>query len=105
MDTHVRVIGWLWIVMGVLGILAAICAVTIILGFGQVPNPQDANIATAAILCVLIPVGYSRPYNMVLASQVQSLGSYPVDCVWNFEPVQFPSRYSNRCLYTGDHVQ
>ena len=57
MDTHVRVIGWLWIVMGVLGILAAICAVTIILGFGQVPNPRDANIATAAVLCVLIPGG------------------------------------------------
>ena len=57
MDTHVKIIGWLWIVLGAFSILGAICGVSGIYTFDYIPNPRDANLVTAGILCFLIPGG------------------------------------------------
>jgi hypothetical protein len=57
MENHVKIVGWLWIILGALSILAAICGVTAVIGFDQVPNPRDANLVTAGILCGVLPGG------------------------------------------------
>ena len=55
MDTHVKVVGWLWIVSGVASILMVIIALTAINWPGNVPSPRDSLIATSGVLCFFIP--------------------------------------------------
>jgi hypothetical protein len=47
MDTHVKVLGWLWIIMGALGLLGALCAFVSIAGGGLISGDQEAIIATS----------------------------------------------------------
>ncbi len=47
MDTHVKVLGWLWIVFGALGLLGALCAFVAIAGGGLISGDQDAILATS----------------------------------------------------------
>ena len=47
METHVKVLGWLWIIMGALGLLGALCAFVGIAGGGLISGDQDAIIATS----------------------------------------------------------
>jgi hypothetical protein len=55
MDTHVKVVGWLWIVWGVGSILMVIIGLTAINWPGNVSSPQDSIIATSGILCFFLP--------------------------------------------------
>ena len=55
MGTHVKVVGWLWIVNGVVGILMIIIALSVINWPGVIPRPQDSIIATSGVLCVFLP--------------------------------------------------
>jgi len=55
MDTHVKVVGWLWIVNGVASILMVIIGLTVINWPGNVPSPQDSILVTSGVLCVFIP--------------------------------------------------
>ena len=53
MDTHVKVLGWLWIVVGVLGFLGAFCAFVAIAGGGLISGEQEAIIATSITATVI----------------------------------------------------
>ena len=55
MDTHVKVVGWLWIVWGVASILMVIIGLTVINWPGNVPSPRDSLIATSGVLCFFLP--------------------------------------------------
>ena len=53
MNTHVKVIGWLWIVNGVVSILMVIIGLIIV--NLNVPGAQDALLVTSGVLCCFIP--------------------------------------------------
>ena len=55
MNTHVKVVGWLWIANGVLSICMAITGLTVINWPGNVSSFQDSLIASAGALCFFIP--------------------------------------------------
>jgi len=55
MDTHVKVVGWLWIVNAVLSILMAIIGLTVINWPGIIPSPRDTMIVTSGVLCFFLP--------------------------------------------------
>jgi hypothetical protein len=55
MDTHVKVVGWLWIVNGVVSILMAIIGLTVINWPGIIPSPRDSMIVTSGVLCFFLP--------------------------------------------------
>ena len=55
MDRHIKIVGWLWIVNGVLGILFVIPGLIILNLGGHIPNPQDAILVTVGSLCFFIP--------------------------------------------------
>jgi len=44
MDTHIKIVGWLWIIVGALGLLGALCAIVSIAGGGLISGDQDALI-------------------------------------------------------------
>jgi hypothetical protein len=46
METHVKVAGWLWAILGALSLLGALCAVVSIAGGGLISGEQDAILAT-----------------------------------------------------------
>ena len=53
MDTHIKVVGWLWIVSGVLGLLGGLCAGFFIASGGIMSGEQEALLATSLVsLCV-----------------------------------------------------
>jgi hypothetical protein len=53
MDTHVKIVGWLWIIVGALGLLGALCAIVSIAGGGLISGDQDALIATSITATVI----------------------------------------------------
>ena len=53
MDTHVKVLGWLWIIIGALGLMGALCAFVSIAGGGLISGDQDAIIATSITATVI----------------------------------------------------
>jgi hypothetical protein len=53
MDTHVKVLGWLWIIIGALGLIGALCAFVSIAGGGLISGEQDAIIATSITAIVI----------------------------------------------------
>jgi len=55
MDTHVKVIGWLWIAIGVASILMVVIGLIVINWPGNVPSPRDSLIATSGVLCFFLP--------------------------------------------------
>jgi fructose-specific phosphotransferase system IIC component len=55
MDTHVKVVGWLWIVNGMLSILMAIIGLTVINWPGIVPSARDSLLASTGALCFFLP--------------------------------------------------
>jgi len=55
MNTHIKVVGWLWIVNGVVGILMVIIGLTAINWPGNVSSPRDSLIATSGALCIFLP--------------------------------------------------
>ena len=55
MDTHVKVIGWLWIAIGVVSILMVVIGLIVINWPGNVPSPRDSLIATSGVLCFFLP--------------------------------------------------
>ena len=55
MNTHVKVVGWLWIANAVLSILMAIIGLTIINWPGNVPGPRDSILTSIGALCFFIP--------------------------------------------------
>jgi hypothetical protein len=55
MDTHVKVVGWLWIVYGVVSILMFIPGLIIANLGGNIPNSQDALLVTLGLLCIFLP--------------------------------------------------
>jgi len=54
MDTHVRVVGWLWIINGLLSVLMAIIGLVII-NLSVVDTGVDALLASFGVLCFFIP--------------------------------------------------
>jgi hypothetical protein len=53
MQTHVKVVGWLWIVNGLLGIFTALIGLIIV--YFNVSSSQDFVFVLIGTLCVLIP--------------------------------------------------
>ena len=53
MDTHIKVVGWLWIANAALSILLLIIGLVIV--NANVPNPQDSVFVTSGILCFFLP--------------------------------------------------
>ena len=55
MDTHVKVVGWLWIANGLLSILMAIIGLVVINWPGMIPGPRDTILASVGALCFFLP--------------------------------------------------
>ena len=55
MDKHVKIIGWLWIVNGVIGILFLIPGLVVVNWPGNVPNAGDVMLITLGSLCFFLP--------------------------------------------------
>ena len=55
MNTHVKIVGWLSIVSGVLSILMAVIGLVALNLRGDIPNPRDAMLVTAGSVCFFIP--------------------------------------------------
>ena len=53
MDTHVKVAGWLWVILGAFTLIGALCAVTSIAGGGLISGDQDAILATSITATVI----------------------------------------------------
>jgi hypothetical protein len=53
MNTHVKVVGWLWIANGAVTILMAIIGLIII--NANIPNAQDSLLVTSGVLCCFVP--------------------------------------------------
>ena len=56
MNTHVKIVGWLSIVSGVLTILTAVIGLVALNLRGDIPNPRDAMLVTAGSVCFFLPV-------------------------------------------------
>ena len=55
MNTHVKVVGWLWIANGVLSILMAIIGLTVINWPGVIPEAQVSLLASFGAVCFFLP--------------------------------------------------
>jgi len=55
MNTQVKIVGWLWIVNGMLSILMTIIGLTIINWPGTITSPQDSLLASTGALCFFLP--------------------------------------------------
>ena len=55
MNTQVKIVGWLWIVNGMLSILMTIIGLTIINWPGTINSPQDSLLASTGALCFFLP--------------------------------------------------
>ncbi len=49
METNIKVLGWLYIVMGALGILTALLLLVILLGTGVIANDRDAMLILSIV--------------------------------------------------------
>ena len=52
MDTHIKVIAWLWIFLGVLGVLGALCFGASSVGGGLISEDETAILATSITAAV-----------------------------------------------------
>ena len=55
MDTHVRIVAWLWIANGLLSILMAVIGLVVINWPGDVLNLQDSLLASFGTVCFFLP--------------------------------------------------
>ena len=55
MNTHVKVVGWLWIANGALSILMLLIGLLVINWPGVVPNARDSFLASFGALCFFLP--------------------------------------------------
>jgi hypothetical protein len=53
MNTHVKVVGWLWIANGVVGILMVVFG--LIIANLNIPSAQDFILVTSGVLCCFVP--------------------------------------------------
>ena len=55
MEKHVKIIGWLWFVNGVLGIILVLPGLVILNLTDSIPNVGDAVLVTLGSLCFFLP--------------------------------------------------
>jgi hypothetical protein len=55
MDTHVKIVGWLWIANGLLSILMAIIGLVVINWPGMIPGAQNSLLYSFGALCFFLP--------------------------------------------------
>ena len=55
MNTHVKVVGWLWIANGALSVLMLLIGLLVINWPGVVPNARDSFLASSGVLCFFLP--------------------------------------------------
>ena len=55
MNTHVKILGWLWIANGVLSICMAISGLVIFNWPGVIPNASDSLLVSVGSLCFFLP--------------------------------------------------
>jgi hypothetical protein len=55
MDTHVRVVGWLWIANGVLSILMLMTGLAVVNWPGIISDAGDSILVTSGALCFFLP--------------------------------------------------
>jgi hypothetical protein len=55
MRTHVKIVGWLWIIWGFVSILMEVIGLGFINLSGNVPNAQDAILITSGSICLFVP--------------------------------------------------
>jgi hypothetical protein len=55
MDTHVKVVGWLWIVNGLVSVLMLTIGLVVINWPEVIPDPQVSILATFGALCFFLP--------------------------------------------------
>ena len=53
MDTHVKVVGWLWIANGVVSILMVVFG--LIIANVYIPGQQESVLVTTGVLCCFVP--------------------------------------------------
>ena len=53
MDTHVKVVGWLWIAYGVVSILLVVFG--LIIAYLNIPSSQDFLFVFSGVLCCFVP--------------------------------------------------
>ncbi len=52
MNTHIRILGWLWIIIGVLGMLGALCLGATVAGSGFISEDETAILVTSIVAVV-----------------------------------------------------
>jgi len=55
MNTHVKIVGWLWIANGALSILMAVIGLIVINWPGMIPGARDSLLASFGALCFFLP--------------------------------------------------
>jgi len=55
MNTHVKVVGWLWIANGALSVLMLLIGLLVINWPGVIPNARDSFLASSGVLCFFLP--------------------------------------------------
>ena len=55
MNTHVKIVGWLSIMSGVLTIPIVVIGLVALNLRGDIPNPRDAMLVTAGSVCFFLP--------------------------------------------------
>ena len=55
MEKHVKIIGWLWFVNGVLGVILVLPGLAILNLTDSIPNAGDAVLITLGSLCFFLP--------------------------------------------------
>lgn len=55
METHVKIVGWLWILNGILSVLMFIGGLAAINWPGVIPGAQDSLLASFGVLCFFLP--------------------------------------------------
>ena len=55
MEKHVKIIGWLWFVNGILGIILVLPGLAILNLTDSIPNAGDAVLITLGSLCFFLP--------------------------------------------------
>ena len=116
MDKHVRVVGWLWIVWGVVSMLMALGGLPII--NSQIPGSEESLLVVSGTLCVSIPgfiadlaagfgllkyKGWARILAIVLA--ILNLILFPIGTAIGIYTLVILFNDEAKALFTGELTQ
>jgi len=115
MNTQVKIVGWLWIVNGMLSILMAIIGLAVINWPGTVPNPRDSILASTGALCFFLPgiiayivagygllkyKGWARILAIILA--ILNLSLFPIGTALGIYTLVIMFNEETKALFRGE---